>query len=497
MRQFPAPGALSENLRPEERYAIRAAALGKVIQRYIGNPPDAGRAGEYPLWDDEVFTKCDTLLAVMTAGSRPRLITAAQAQFDGQRRFDVATTATDDEKEITEEWLEHVLNAILEEPSPGSQAQIEAEAERAARLAQGNGTPAPHPPGLQQLLQQLADNQIALTNLQRGSRAPDGGAGGGGNRDYFPKAREIGEFNPKKRPDHMAAYNWLLRVDNAVTTFTEASVMKTVLTCIEGDTANAWLDALPKEDLTKLTANTAGLKEIIQRDWFLPVAALRMEADALSFRWDDGRLPTEFMTDKVKLYKMSGITDENLLVNMVHQGFRTEPDIQAALAGSNAYDYSSITNTIAVYRNKLQALQEPLKVKFDKRKKRTAPSTFRSGNSSSSSSRNPHAPFTDAKKTHWTHTNGRKYTACRQCGGAHFNDLCPKTKSSTTKSTSETTLTVTKPTIKMPFVKKDKERKDKGKIVKGYMIVDYDSDDDGYGEVDSYRAFYVGDPHED
>lgn len=499
-----------ENLNDREKWVIKAAALIKVIRNYIrGNevPADpervATREREYPGFDAELEGNADIFLGILTVGSKNRFMQARDNELAANRRFD----CTVNPQEITEVWLDLVIETVMDEPAPGT----EPEGFRPQPLPgvrdfppagdRGQGRQELDQNGIARVLQMLAENQaLMLARNDRndrqdlGNNRREGTPRADHERTYTPKSREVGEFEPEQKPDHTAAYNWLVRVKNSIRIYTEEKVMSMIVNCFQGSVAVDWLSSLSPEDLEAVTTSYAQMEAIVKRDWFLPMTKLRIAARDEKFNWSQGRMPTEYMTVKIKLYRMTGMNSEDELVTMVHDGIEDE-NLQSLMATSSAYSVRG-ANTITAYEEKLRALQDNAKAQWEAnrqpRPRMTSDGKYFYNLSGTPlpkgmGSQRRDKPQADQRKedNRWTHTNGRRYQPCKHCGGPHFHDLCTKKDGSPKPKVPDKRASVEKYVKSHTFINDKK--------VKGFFVP-FESDDED--EKDEY-SFMGQDEHED
>lgn len=198
------------------------------------------------------------------------------------------------------------------------------------------------------ILQQFAESQHLIARiLERQVGGPGNGYQDRAERAYTSKSKEVGEFEPTKKPDHLLAYNFLTHVENTCLIYTEERVMSMIINCFVGDVAVTWLSSLSAEDLRAVTSSLDELKDIIKRDFYLRNAKLRIAAQNEVFEWSQKRLPTEYLTEKIKLYRMTGETNED--------GLSSAAELQSLMATSSVYSEDD-GNNLAEYEAKLKTL---------------------------------------------------------------------------------------------------------------------------------------------
>src|SRR5690606_33757741 len=118
----------------------------------------------------------------------------------------------------------------------------------------------------------------AMVDMHR-NLTPNSNAGSAkGTRNYVPRSKEVGEFEPKSKPDHFAAYNIITRVTNACRLFDEQNIMGMILNSFTNDIGQSWLASLSPEDLRTLTSSLNDFQTIMKRDWYLPKGTLKLMA---------------------------------------------------------------------------------------------------------------------------------------------------------------------------------------------------------------------------
>jgi hypothetical protein len=238
--------------------------------------------------------------------------------------------------------------------------------------SQGQDDPMPDQPMTHQqyqtnLLEQLTQLQIRLANDRLDAR-PNAGPRGPTNL----KPADIGYFEPKAMPDSEAAINFIQNFKDAVIHYGEASTLAVLRKCCHNDIARAWVASLKDVDRTGIARSIWHWESVLRRDFMPRPTQLYAAARAELFKWTQGRSPSEYVIHKIRLLKAAGITDDDQVVQEVHDGFAKCPELQIPL---EAYVLET-GNDISEYRRVVQRYQESTKMQYEFiRKSSTGPRT--------------------------------------------------------------------------------------------------------------------------
>ncbi|RPA77108.1 hypothetical protein BJ508DRAFT_330547 [Ascobolus immersus RN42] len=488
----------SAGLTPAEKIVIRKAAIIWEVAR-----DEATNA--LPIWldvDQTHMHRANAILSVLSRHSRNLFCVNARQNILNLRSVENPNDP------INEAYVTAMLQTITDEPLPNGLLGTAADVQDGIAQALL---------GIAQLLQAQQAFQFGGGNNQNQQNQQ--------NRNGTPppavpfpyhnvKAQDIGSFEPTQVPDTFAASNLLMRVENCCNNYGEAKTMAQILHVFSNDVATNWLNSLPPETLREMSTSLVGFRRVLKAHWYEPIADIHIKADKEHFDWYQDRMPSDYMNTKVKLYRMAGIDDENMLVRYVHQGLRP-PGLRAKMESSNEYDPDG-GMTLAAYVKRLKLVMHSEKEKYqathkftEKINKRVAHTsspafkkTYSTKRGPSSSSKDP----TQDAQGNW-YQNGRRRRPCAHCRGAHRDDKCPKlTVSTKVKKEAESGTDrydkkYKKDRKDKPFEKKD--RKDKAKAAYGYMgsgdgnggfsmhgyIGGVDEDDDRQLAEDEYGYF--------
>ncbi|KAI5839167.1 hypothetical protein DFP73DRAFT_598804 [Morchella snyderi] len=134
------------------------------------------------------------------------------------------------------------------------------------------------------------------------------------------KPDSFGYFNPTKIPDAEAAYRFIDSIQDGVTVYGELSTRAVLRRCVKGTIADNWYFGLAQEEKELLTTDTSHWVQLLRRDFMPRAAILEIDAQKEKFTYAQGRSASEYVTRKILLCKIAGITNENLQVEMIHKG---------------------------------------------------------------------------------------------------------------------------------------------------------------------------------
>jgi hypothetical protein len=281
-------------------------------------------------------------------------------------------------------------------PAPARYQETRLEGLQQSQYApsQGQDDPMPAQPMTNQqyqtnLLEQLTQLQIRLANDRLDAR-PNAGPRGPTNL----KPADIGYFEPKAMPDSEAAINFIENFNDAVIHYGEASTLAVLRKCCHNDIARAWVASLKDVDRTGIARSTWHWETVLRRDFMPRPTQLYAAARAELFKWTQGRSPSEYVIHKIRLLKAAGITDDDQVVQEVHDGFAKCPELQIPL---EAYVLEA-GNDISEYRRVVQRYQESTKMQYEFiRKSNTGPRTATYASRSHERPPAPQATLADSK----------------------------------------------------------------------------------------------------
>jgi hypothetical protein len=101
--------------------------------------------------------------------------------------------------------------------------------------------------------------------------------------------------------------------------------------------------------------------DILELD-FMPYLASRLSAArAETFRWNQGRTPTEYVAKKLRLLRMTNITEDDDVVEELHGGFVSVPNLHLHL---DKY-VAEVGNSVSEYHRAIGLLQDSAKCEGD------------------------------------------------------------------------------------------------------------------------------------
>jgi hypothetical protein len=207
---------------------------------------------------------------------------------------------------------------------------------------------------------QHAVNEQLLTRLQPAAR-------------QLPalKASDIGLFEPVSQPDPAAAILFIDNFNDAVKQYGESRVLLVMKRCCSNAAALSWLTGLSEEDRNGLLVSIAEWERLLRRDFMPNRAELETRAVEETFKWSQSRTPAQYVSDKIKLLKIAGITHPDKVVYELHRGFHRCPELQIPLTQA----VKETGNDLAHYRREVLNYQDMAKLQYGF-KHRTAASAY-------------------------------------------------------------------------------------------------------------------------
>lgn len=201
------------------------------------------------------------------------------------------------------------------------------------------------PPWVADLLKTLAEGNNETRKLTQrladlAQRPPETGERVQGDQPTAPPTappeREfsinvIGKFEPSTIPDPDSAYIFIESIRDAVAQFGKLRTRGTLRQFLNSPTAREWYLGLGDKERLELLGSTASWCRVLKRDFMPRAAVLEMQAGKERFRWSQGRRPSEYAAKKVRLLRMAGITAAARVIEEVHAGFVTAPEIHGLL----------------------------------------------------------------------------------------------------------------------------------------------------------------------
>jgi hypothetical protein len=163
------------------------------------------------------------------------------------------------------------------------------------------------------------------------------------------KASDIGLFEPVAQPDAAAAILFIDNFNDAVKQYGEDRVLLIMKRCCNNAVALSWLTSLSEDDRNGLIISIAEWERLLRRDFMPKLADLETRARDETFKWSQNRTPTQYISDKIKLLKIAGITHPDKVVYELHRGFHRCPELQIPLTQA----VKETGNDLAHYRRQV------------------------------------------------------------------------------------------------------------------------------------------------
>jgi hypothetical protein len=182
-----------------------------------------------------------------------------------------------------------------------------------------------------------------------------------GQKSTTLKAADVGYFEPKGNTDSEAAMTFIENFKDAVIHYGDTNTLAVLRKCCKNDIARAWVSSLNDDDRTPVAQSIWHWERVLRRDFMPRAAQLYATARNETFKWTQGRSPSEYITHKIRLLKTAGITDDNQVVEELHNGFYKCPEIHIPM---EAYMLET-GNDVPEYRCVVQRYQESAKLQYD------------------------------------------------------------------------------------------------------------------------------------
>jgi hypothetical protein len=174
------------------------------------------------------------------------------------------------------------------------------------------------------------------------------------------KPRDIGLFEPTRMPDSLAAIHFIDDFNTAAIYYGEEATRKVLRRCCANTVARSWIAGLDDGDRLALQVSTQDWERLIRRD-FLPSKGIREDqARAEKFKWTQNRTPAEYVTSKLTLLRIAGITDHDRVIWEIHDGLKSCPEIQIPLE----HFVKDSGNSISEYRRQVLKYQDMAKLQY-------------------------------------------------------------------------------------------------------------------------------------
>jgi hypothetical protein len=175
------------------------------------------------------------------------------------------------------------------------------------------------------------------------------------------KPEEVGLFEPTSMPDTLAAMNFINNFTNMAAWYGEECTLRVLRRCCTDKIARTWLSSLSDDDRAALLS-TQGWERLIRRDFMLRRGILACQARAETFKWTQGRTPSVYATFKMKLLRNAGITNPDVVVREIHNGFAQCPELQLHLEHMFREDGG---NRLSEYRRAVQRFEDGARLLYE------------------------------------------------------------------------------------------------------------------------------------
>jgi hypothetical protein len=182
------------------------------------------------------------------------------------------------------------------------------------------------------------------------------------------KAADIGFFEPKAMPDSDAAITFIDNFNDAAIHFGADRTLAVLRKCCKNTMARSWVQGLNDADRTAIRHSLWHWERVVRRDFMPRPAQLYALARNEVFKWTQNRSPSEYITHKIRLLRIAGVTNEDHVVQELHDGFLRCPEMHIPM---EAYVLEA-GNDVAEYRRAAQRYQESAKLQFEYNNKTNA-----------------------------------------------------------------------------------------------------------------------------
>jgi hypothetical protein len=184
-------------------------------------------------------------------------------------------------------------------------------------------------------------------------------------RDFTTlKAADIGLFEPDAQPDPAAAMLFIDHIHDAVKQYGAERVLLVLKRCCNNKVALHWLTSLSEAHRDELITSVPAWERLLRRDFMPKPADLEERAKEEVFKWSQQRMPTQYVTEKIRLLRMAGITNPDDVVYQVHKGFHRCPEIQIPLTQS-VKEKGKNLNDVDLYRSEVFNYQDMAKLQYE------------------------------------------------------------------------------------------------------------------------------------
>jgi hypothetical protein len=175
------------------------------------------------------------------------------------------------------------------------------------------------------------------------------------------KATNIGMFEPTGMPDAAAAILFIDNFNDAVKQYGEDRVLLIMKRCCNNAIALSWLTSLSEADRGELLTSITAWERFLRRDFMPKLADLESKAKEEIFKWSQNRTPSQYVSDKIKLLKIVGITNSDAVVYELHKGFHRCPELQIPLTQA----VKEPGNDLAHYRREVLNYQDMARMQYE------------------------------------------------------------------------------------------------------------------------------------
>jgi hypothetical protein len=160
------------------------------------------------------------------------------------------------------------------------------------------------------------------------------------------KDTDVGLFEPKGMPDSAAAMNFIDGFYDASIHYGEARTLAVLRKCCKNDIARSWVAGLSDVHQTAIRRSLWDWERVLRREFMPRTAQLYAEARNENFKWTQNRTPAEYITHKMQLLRIAGITDSDHIVEELHNGFMRCPEMHIPMEAH----VQEQDNDVAAYR---------------------------------------------------------------------------------------------------------------------------------------------------
>jgi len=168
------------------------------------------------------------------------------------------------------------------------------------------------------------------------------------------KPSDIATFEPRNQSDSDAASRFIDSIRDAISHYGEARTRVVLRRCCKGPAAEDWVAGMSDDDRHLLRTNCRHWIDLLEQDFMPYLASQLSTARAETFRWNQGRTPTEYVAKKLRLLRMANVTNEDEIVEELHRGLVDAPNLHLHL---DKY-VTEAGNSVSEYRRAVARLQD-------------------------------------------------------------------------------------------------------------------------------------------